>query len=567
MPGPNEGARDARRRAADAPVVLLALDPAAARPLHRQVYDGLRDAIVAGRLAPGARLPSTRALAADLGVARNTVALAFDQLRTEGYVVGRRGGGTRVRGTIPDALLSVRPGGARRSSPGGARRAVGSRAPERPRVPAAGLRAAGSAPSAASASAPSVASAPSPPSTRSSPPPRLSARGAMLAAAGAPLLRVAGGTPVPFRIGVPALDAFPARLWARLAARRWRRGGVYLGDADPAGEPALREAIAGYVTNARGARCTPEQVVVVNGTQQGLDLAARVLLDPGDAVWVEDPGYPGARGPLAAAGARLVPVPVDAEGLDVPAGERAAPAARLAYVTPSHQFPLGSVMSAPRRLALLEWAQRADAWVLEDDYDSEFRYTGRPLPCLQGLEAERRAPGEPARVLYVGTFSKTLAPGLRLGYLVVPDGLVDAVRGVRAALDRHTATPLQGVLADFIGEGHYARHVRRVRALCAERQTELLEAAGAELDGLLTLAPDVAGLHLVGWLAAGMADPEAVAAAAAEGVQVLGLSRCRLAPAPAERGGLLLSYAGFDGDAIREGVRRLRRALERVRRT
>lgn len=531
----------ARRRAADAPVVLVPLDPTAARPLHRQVYDGLREAILAGRLLPGTRLPSTRALAADLGVARNTVALAFDQLRTEGYVVGQRGGGTRVRETIPDALLNVRPDVRRRSAPGGDRTPDASR-PVLHR------------PGAGPATAPPLE-------------PRLSARGAMLVAEGVGLARRGGTIPVPFRLGVPALEAFPARLWARLTARRWRCGGVYLGDADPAGEPALRAAIAAYVTNARGARCTPDQIFVVSGTQQGLDLFARVLLDSGDAVWVEDPGYPGARAPLAAVGARLVPVPVDDEGLDVMAGERVAPDARLAYVTPSHQFPLGAVMSAPRRLALLAWARRANAWVLEDDYDSEFRYTGRPLPCLQGVDAEQRDPGVPARVIYVGTFSKTLVPGLRLGYLIVPDALVDTIRAARAATDRHASTLAQGVLADFIGEGHYARHVRRVRALYAERQATLLAAAEAELHGLLTLAPDAAGLHLVGWLPPEVNDEEAVAAAAAEGVEAFALSRYTLAPStPAGRGALLLSYAGFDADAIRAGVRNLRRALEVVRR-
>jgi GntR family transcriptional regulator/MocR family aminotransferase len=496
------------------------------------VYDGLREAILAGRLTPGARLPSTRALAADLGVARTTVALAFDQLRVEGYVVGRRGGGTRVRDAIPDSVLDVRPGAAARAipSPPSARtRAIGATRP--PDAP-------------------------------------ISRRGAMLVHAGAPLAGRGGTRPVPFRLGVPALDAFPARLWARLTARRWRRGDVYLGDSDPAGEPALRAAVAEYVTNARGARCSADQVIVVTGTQQALDLTARVLLDAGDAVWVEDPGYAGAHAALAAAGARVVPVPVDDQGLDVAAGERVAPGARLAYVTPSHQFPLGAVMSAPRRLALLAWARRARAWVVEDDYDSEFRYAGRPLPCLQGLEAEQRAAGEQARVLYVGTFNKTLVPALRLGYLIVPEALVEVVRTARAAVDRHASTLAQGVLTDFIGEGHYARHLRRVRALYAERQATLLAAAADELDGLLALAPDAAGLHLVGRLPSGVSDVAAAQAALAEGVEVFPISRFTLARprAPAAAGALLLSYAGFDDREIRRAVRRLRRALEGVRR-
>jgi GntR family transcriptional regulator/MocR family aminotransferase len=356
-------------------------------------------------------------------------------------------------------------------------------------------------------------------------------------------------------------------VWARLTARYWRRPDVHLGAGSSAGAPALRAAIASYVTGARGARCTPDQVLVVNGAQQGLDLVARALLDPGDRVWIEDPGYIGARVAFVAAGAALIPVRVDADGLDVSAGERAGPGARMAYVTPSHQFPLGAVMSAPRRLALLAWARRTGAWIVEDDYDSEFRYAGRPLACLQGLDADQRAPAEAARVLYVGTFGKTLAPGLRLGYVVVPEELIDGVRAVRAATDRHSPVVAQDILADFIGEGHYARHLRRVRALYAERQEMLLDAARSELGGLITLAPDPAGLHLVGWLPDGVDDGRAAVAAAAEGVDVVPLSRSFLDPEArrGERGALLLGYAAFDRDAISAGVRRLRRALVAAR--
>jgi GntR family transcriptional regulator/MocR family aminotransferase len=533
--------------------LMLHLDPSASSPLYRQVYDGLREAILAGRLRPGERLPATRALAADLGVARNTVILAFEQLRAEGYLVGRRGAGTRVRATLPDALLSVR-------SP-----SAGARAPAGGSASAGGRAAVGSTAVAAHAPEDPRSSAGGAPSESTSSPIRLSRQGAILVAAGAAMVRRGGKAPVPFRLGVPALDAFPARLWARLTARRWRGGGIYLGDGDPAGQPELRAAIADYVANARGARCSADQVVVVGGIQHGVDLMARVLLDPGDPVWVEDPGYLPAHAVLRAAGARLVPVPVDDEGLDIAAGERAAPAARLAHVTPSHQFPLGAVLSAPRRLALLDWARRADAWVVEDDYDSEFRYAGRPLPCLQGLEATRLRPGCAARVLYLGTFSKTLVPGLRLGYLIVPEALVEPMRAARGATDWHAPTPQQSVLADFIGEGHYARHLRRVRALYAERQATLIAAAEAELADHLTLAPDQAGLHLVGWLPLGADDQQAAAAAATEGVLVYPISNYRLTRMPAaSRGGLLLGYAGFDDAALRKGIGRLRLALEAV---
>lgn len=576
MAGPNRDktaadtarTRAGGRRAPDAPDLLLPLDPSAARPLYGQVYDGLREAIILGRVAAGARLPSTRALAADLGVARNTVALAFEQLRTEGYLVGRRGGGTRVRQSVPDSVLAIRPDFYASASPPASRRSesalsegdqVGQARGSPNRVDgSAAIRRHDSSPASHFTSGGQSSH------TRASfDGTRLAARGEELAAATAGLVERGGTAPIPFRMGIPALDTFPIRLWARLTARCWRRNGVYMGDSDPAGEPALRTAVAEHVTSVRGARCTPDQVFIVSGALQGLDLIARMFLDPGDAAWVENPGYFGSFAPLAAAGARLIPVPVDDEGLDVAAGERAAPNARLAYVTPSHQFPLGAIMSASRRFALLAWARRAGAWIVEDDYDSEFRYAGRPLPCLQGLDADHRAPGEAARVLYIGTFSKTLVPGLRLGYLIIPDALVDRVRAARRVIDRHPSTFGQGVLADFIGEGHYARHVRRVRALYAERQATLLAEARSELGGLITLAPDAAGLHLVGWLPEGVNDATASAAALAAGVETLPLSRCMLEPSDRiRRGALLLSYAGFDNTAIRMGVRGLRRAVE-----
>ena len=514
------------RRGPDSPLLFLSVDAKDDRPLFAQVYDGLRQAILDGRLAAGSRLPATRALAQDLDVSRSTVVLAFDQLRLEGYTEGRRGAGTYVRDSIPDRLL--RPSEGHRKAAGeadGTGRADSSRI-ERP---------------------------------------GLSKRGAQLAAAGSTFRSLAGRPPTPLELGVSAVDAFPVRTWARLAGRRWRTEQVPLDDGDPAGHPALREVVRGYVVQARAARCSADQVLITNGAQQALDLVARVLLDPGEPAWIEDPGYFGARVALSAAGARLVPVPVDGEGLDVEAGIRAAAKARLACVTPSHQFPLGAVMSASRRLALLAWARRANAWIVEDDYDSEFRYEGRPLACLQGLEAQRPdAPGA-ARVLYVGTFSKTLVPGLRLGYLVVPDRLVDAFRAARAVQDGHTPIPGQLMLADFLGEGHYARHLRRVRALCEERQAALRSAAQTFLPDLLSVAPDPAGLHVVGRLAAGIPEAAAVEAAALEGVVVSPLSRYYLQP-PGEApesapGALLLGYAGFDEERIRSAVEALGRAL------
>ena len=509
---------------ADAAPLLVPLDFASREPLHRQIYDGVRGGILAGRFAAGMRLPSSRVLASELGVARNTVVLAFDQLCAEGYLSARGGGGTRVRATMPDSLINV---------------SAARRPPRASRV----------------ARPPTTVSEPALRGSSSIP-----ARWTELLAQDPELGAWRNLKPVPFRLGMPAIDAFPISLWARLTARRWRTGAVFLGNASAAGDVALRNAIAAYVTSARGVRCSPDQILIVGGAQHALDLAARVLVDPGDSVWMEDPGYDGVRAALAGAGARVIPVPVDEEGMDVATGELLGPAARIAYVTPSHQFPLGTIMSASRRLALLTWARRVGGWVLEDDYDSEFRYSGRPIPCLQGLDTER---GGAERVLYIGTFSKTLAPALRLGYLIVPDALVDVFRAARAVSGGHSPTLEQGVLADFIGEGHYVRHVRRVRALCAERQQSLLAAAASEIGGAMDLSPDAAGLHMVGWLPPGESDRLAAAAAAREGVEVAPLSR--YAAAPLAREALLLGYAAFDEGAIREGMQRLARALARAR--
>ncbi len=352
---------------------------------------------------------------------------------------------------------------------------------------------------------------------------------------------------------MPALDHFPFEIWARLMLRHWRGSSpTLLSYGDPAGYGPLRAAIAEYLIAARGVRCIPEQVIVVAGSQQGLDLAARVLLDIGDQVWQEDPGYVGARGALTSAGAEVVPVPVDREGLDVAAGIARCPNARLAYITPSHQYPLGVTMSLPRRLALLEWAQRAGAWVLEDDYDGEYRYTGRPLPSLQGLDTDNRT-------VYLGTLSKTLFPALRLGYMIVPLDLVDAFVAAKALADRHAPSVEQAVLADFITEGHFARHVRRTRMLYAARQAALLDAAQRELAGLLEVDPAEAGMHLVGYLPAGVDDRAASRRAAAHHVDAPALSAFALAPQP--RGGLLLGYAAVDEAEIYAGARRLALAL------
>jgi GntR family transcriptional regulator/MocR family aminotransferase len=492
-------------RSAVVTAAAISLDRAATTPMYRQIYDNLREAILDGRLAGRSRLPSTRALALELGIARSTVANAYEQLLAEGYVDGQIGSGTYVAPVLPDDVLNV-------------------------------------------ARKPSVAPVPSR-SGRG-----LSHRGAMLAATPVSAVRGLGG-PVAFRHGLPAFDAFPYDLWARLVARRWRQPPSDLvGYGSAAGYTPLREAIAAYLAGSRGVRCVPEQVIVVSGSQQALDLSVRVLLDEGDVAWIEDPGYLGARGAFTGAGASVVPVPVDAEGIDLATAGIDGSTPRMIYVSPSHQFPLGVTMSLGRRLALLESAERHGAWILEDDYDSEYRYAGRPLAALQGLDRG-------ARVIYLGTFSKVLLPGLRLGYLVVPADLVDAFVAARALADRHSPSVEQAVVADFIAEGHFARHVRRMRSLYAERQRVLVDAASRDLAGLLDVRPSDAGMHLIGWLPSEVDDARAAQRVLEEGVDVIPLSRYRLRTG--SPGGLVLGYTAIDEEQIRAGVRRLATALDR----
>jgi GntR family transcriptional regulator/MocR family aminotransferase len=489
------------KRPARIALIGVGLDPYSAAPRHRQLYDALRAAILAGRLAPGARLPSSRTLAAEVGCSRNTVLAAFEQLSAEGYLNGKVGSGTTVAVTPPDSALRV---------------------PTAPRAPRAA------------------------PGRRALP----ARRGARLATVHVVQHGVTGSRP--FRPGVPALDEFPSSIWSRLVARWTRAAPRSLLEYGPAaGYPPLREAIAVYLREARGVHCAVEQVIIVSGSQQGIDLTARVVLEPGDSVWLEDPGYPSARAALAAAGMRVCPVPVDAEGLDVADGARRAPQARLAYVTPSHQFPLGVTMSLARRLALLEWARRSGGWILEDDHDSEYRYASRPLAAVQGLDRT-------GCVIYLGTFSKVLFPALRLGYLVVPPSLVDAFTAARDLVDRHSPSLTQAALADFIADGHFARHIRRHRTLYAARQAALV-AAARRVAGALDVAPADAGMHLVGWLPAGVDDRTVAAAAAEHGVEAPPLAAYRARAAG--RGGLVLGYSGYDEHAIARGVDALEPAL------
>ena len=468
---------------------------------QQAVFDRLRQGILSGSLPAGARLPPTRALATELGVARQTVVLAYERLAAEGYVRARTGSGTFVAPDLPDA-------------------------------------------------APAPAA---PPTTAAS---VLSRRGATLAAvpvtaglgdAGAGML-LAGGLPAP--------DLFPAAAWARCTARVLKAlPAECTGYPPPQGLRDLRAQIAAHLAATRGLVADPGCIVVTAGTQQALRLAAELLLDPGDAAWVEDPGYIAGRGALISAGAALVPVPSDTEGLDVAAGIRLAPHARLALVAPSHATPLGGALPIGRRLALLDWASRANAWVLEDDCDSEFRWEGRPLPPLASLDRS-------GRVIYCGTFSKTLAPGLRLGFAVVPAPLVPAFVRLRTLLDRGADALTQAVLAEFMRQGLLAPHIRRMRTEYAHRRGAVLAALARHAPGLGVI-PAPGGLHMVARLPDGTDEAAAVRACRARGLAVVPL-RAYYA-GPPRMSGIVLGFSGTPVPLAADAARRLGAALKSVR--
>ncbi|UCJ15983.1 PLP-dependent aminotransferase family protein [Pseudomonas sp. MM211] len=478
------------------PVDLSGLRLHPGKGLSRQLYQALRERVLDGRLPGGTRLPASRQLAERLGVSRNTVNRALDQLYAEGYVQGRVGDGTYVAAIAAVAEPPV-----------------------------------SEAPGAASSAALQLLDEHHLP---------------------APL----SGAPRAFRVGVPAFDLFPFETWARLSARFWRRPSpARLGYGDPAGDPQLRELIAAYLRSSRGLQCDPAQIIVTCGAQQAISLCAQLLVGPGDPVAVEDPGYRAAGHAFSIAGAQLRGIAVDADGLDVAALERAGPC-RLAYVTPSHQYPTGVTLSLPRRLALLDWAERNDAWIIEDDYDGEYRYSGTPLAPLAALDRGQR-------LLYVGTFCKIAFPALRLGYLVLPPRLAAAFARRRAVDMRHSEVGTQAVMAEFIAAGHFQRHIRRMRNAARARRDALLAGWPQSLPGCAPL-PDVhAGLHLSVRCESLARERELVAAAAAVSVEINPLSNYWLPGGDTsmdERAGLVLGFAAVPEKTIGEALQALRGA-------
>ena len=477
-------------------------EPTRGAHLYRWLYEELRAAILSGRLAPGARLPATRDLARQYQLSRPTIVAAFEQLRSEGYVEGRVGSGTYVSQTLPEQLLQVTAQTSRQK----ARRF----------------------------------------------PVRFSQYARRLSPGARPGVRPVRA----FRANLPALDKFPMHLWAQVASRRLRRASTHLlAGGESLGYRPLRNAVAEYLNTSRGVKCTPEQVLIITGVQEALDRAAHLLLNSGDAVWMEEPGYPGAANAFRAVGARLCPVPVDAEGLQLEKGRSRWPDPRLVYVTPSHQFPLGMTMSLSRRLALLEWARRSRALIFEDDYDSEYRYSGRPIPALQGLD-------QSGVVIFAGSFSDVLFPSLRLGYLVLPEDMVDVFAAAESVSTHHPPLLEQAVLTDFIVEGHFARHIRRMRELYAERLQVFLTGVREKLAGSLEISDVEAGLRTVGWLRKGLSADTVAKAAADRDVEVTSLSR--YAYGSFKRQGLVLGFASVDARELRRGIEELAEVLGKV---
>jgi len=490
--------------------MLLTLDGEGA--IYMQIYRSLKKQILAGHVKEGQKLPASRVLAQHLGVSRNVVLLAYDQLKSEGFVIGQVGAGTRVAEHLSTTDMQTD---------------VPSNKPRSGTVSDFKLT-----------HQASLALA------------HWQARSRPWSTAGTPLIH-------DFRYGDIEVDSRSECIWRRLSGRLFTDSVYQYGH--PQGDRTLREIIAGYVKTGRGCNCSPEQVCIVNGSQQALDLIARLFISPGSRVMLEEPGYLGARALFQAAGAEVIPVPVDSEGIEVSRLTDVGIGNGVIYVTPSHQFPTGSILSLSRRLALLEWAERHDSFIVEDDYDGEFRYQGRPIPALQGLDSS-------GRTIYVGTFSKVLFPALRIGYVILPENLVEPFVGLRWLSDRHSVTHQQRVLAAFISDGHYERHLRRMRKRYEARRATLITALTDAFGDAIELHGTNAGLHLLVWFRdVSLLPLESllIESARTAGVGVYPVSP--LYQTPPERLGLLFGYGGISVERIAPGIARLRQVLAQLK--
>lgn len=482
------------------PFVIIQLDNSSSVPLYIQLYNVIRESILSGRLKGGLKLPGTRTLAKEFKVSRNTIILAFEQLIAEGYIKGKAGAGTYVADDIPDKLLKE----------------------EKKRTEDYLFN-----------SKAKKISAPISSSQRFMPENNF----------------------VPFQHGIPSVKDFPFDLWLKIFNKTMGRFSTYqLSKIDGTGYKGLKEAIAEYLQTYRAVNCTPEQIFIVNGSQQGLYLISRILMKENDNVLLEDPFYFGVRNVIRSAKVNIVPVPVDDEGIRIDYAIKNFRDANFIYTTPSHQYPLGSTMSNSRRLKLLEFAGENNIWIIEDDYDGEFRYTGNPLPSLQGMDKY-------GRVIYIGTFSKVLFPGLRLGYLVLPSvDLVDSLAAERSVIDRQSPILEQLVLAEFMKEGHFARHIRKMRMLYKERQEFLINEIKKELGNLITIQPSASGMHVLAWLPEHLDDKEVSKTLSCNNLTTYPLSSfvLKFKRKPA----LILGYTAFNKEKIRWGVNILRDTIK-----
>lgn len=476
------------------------LDLNSPTPLYRQLYELYRQAILSEQLRKDAQLPSTRELAYELGVSRNTVSNAFEQLLAEGYIRAEVGSGTFVAADFSNQPLH----------------------------------------------------SPIPSGRKFRPQLELSSEAQRIARAN---YLHASLPAVPFRTGLPALDAFPLQTWAHVVARSAREARISdLNYSDPQGNLNLRTTIAQYLRQFRAVKCDPEQVFILSGSQQALHLVARMLVQAGDSVWMEEPGYPGARSAFSAVGAHVIPVQVDAEGLNVRHATRLRKRPKVIYVTPSHQFPLGVTMSLSRRVSLLNLAERANSWIVEDDYDTEFRHVGMPLSSLQGLN--------PNRVIYVGTFSKTMFPSLRLGYAILPEPLVRVFASSRRAADFCPPLHTQAAMNIFIVEGHFARHLRKMRRLYKERLSVMVNALSYEFGDLLRVSASHTGISLVAWLPEQIDDRHVTELASKSGILTIPLSS--FYAGGKSKSGLFLGFGAITPNRIEEGTRKLGRVLKKL---
>ena len=489
--------------------------------LSRQLYQALRMRVLDGRLASGTRLPASRDLATALSISRNSVVRAYDQLYAEGFIEGRVGDGTYVA-LLPQAALPAKKLSTKVSTgfSTGLPTALSTNPPDLPGVSSS----------------------------------EVIHSGALGRIEKNHLALPPSGPPRAFRVGVPAFDLFPFEVWAKLNAAFWRKPDLQrLCYGDPAGDARLRGLIAAYLRSSRGMQCSAEQIVITSGAQQGISLCAQLLVEPGDRVGIENPGYRAAGHAFAVAGARLHGVAVDSEGIDCT--ELASLGdCRLAYVTPAHQYPTGVVMSLARRLELLAWAERTHGWIVEDDYDGEYRYSGAPLAPLAALDRQ-------GRVLYVGTFGKVAFPALRLGYLVLPPGLVEAFAQRRAVDVRHSEVSTQAVMAEFMAAGHFQRHIRRMRRAALSRRNCLLAHWPTNIEGIASVPSVAAGLHLTVSVSSVARERELIEQAESVGVEVIGLSSYWLPDSQTpldQRAGLVLGFAAVPEPAIEAALARLR---------